>query len=106
MQAISARPQPYAILGYCDVLIGAPAQAVSFMNSAVQHDPQNWFYRYGLAVATAAAGRDPHPMLRQALELNPLESTIHTALGTFAGHNPRSWARAARRAAMPLETGD
>jgi Flp pilus assembly protein TadD len=102
--ALSSRPQSYAILGYCDVVSGRTAAAVSLMNQAVARDPQDWRYRYSLAVATAANGQNPFPALHQASFLDPSESIIADAATSFAGHSARKWKRAGRNAEMLVTT--
>jgi hypothetical protein len=74
------------------------------MDQAIARDPQNWVYRYGLALAQAADGRDPRPVLAYAEALDPLEPMIQTAVSTLRGGNPRSWPRAARTLEMPVST--
>jgi O-antigen ligase/polysaccharide polymerase Wzy-like membrane protein len=104
ISALSSRPQSYAILGYCDVVSGRTAAAVSLMNQAVARDPQDWRYRYSLAVATAANGQNPFPALHQASFLDPSESIIADAATSFAGHSARKWKRAGRNAEMLVTT--
>ena len=100
--AVSSRPQPYAIVGYCDLYAESPEAAVLEMGKALQRDPANWLYHYGLAVAEAAAGRDPHPQLRQAERLDPREQILQDAAINFGGNSPRRWRWAASHAQMPV----
>ena len=78
IDALSYRPEPFQLLAYCDVRLGAPALAVRAMGKAVRLDPDNWEYRYGLALVRAAAGIDPRPAARQAQRLNPKEKLAGT----------------------------
>ena len=54
-----ARPEPYAILGFCDVRLGKPELAERMMRNAVDRDPNSWVYHYGLALVLASTGRGP-----------------------------------------------
>lgn len=74
--AISAQPEPYAIEGYCDASRGSPRRGIREMAMAVGRDPDNWKWRYGLAVATARAGKDPRAAMRKAMRLNPREPLV------------------------------
>lgn len=99
--ALSARPEPYAVLGYCDARL-APQLGVQMMRRAVERDPGFWEYRYGLAIARAAAGQDPKPALDAAQRLDPLEPLVREARRLFAGaQGPRSWRRRALDARLP-----
>ncbi len=49
-EVLSPRPEPYAILGYCDVRLGVSRLGVQAMENAISRDPGNWEYHYGLAL--------------------------------------------------------
>lgn len=100
IRAASSRPQPYAIIGYCQIVAGAPDQAVREMRAAVSRDPMNWQYLYGLALADAAAGSNPHAGLMAAARLNPYESMLQTAQRRLSGNSRRRWRRIAPRLPM------
>jgi hypothetical protein len=74
--ALSANPEPYQIIGYCEALANSPRAAIRNLTLAVDRDPDNWRYRFGLAVARAAGGRDARQALRQTQRLDPRESTV------------------------------
>ena len=57
--ALSVRPEPFLVIGFCDVRIGQPKLGVQAMQAAIDRDPDNWTYRYGLALTKAAAGHRP-----------------------------------------------
>ncbi|HEY8866363.1 MAG TPA: tetratricopeptide repeat protein, partial [Solirubrobacteraceae bacterium] len=101
ISAIGARPEPFEILGYCDVRLGAPALAVTAFERAVRRDPNNWELRYGLALARAADGRDPRAQARIALRLNPREPLAHDAVRAFRTRAPAQWRRRALMARLP-----
>jgi len=70
---LDVRPEPYEIIGFCDLRSGLPGQGVAEMHEAVRRDPGSWETYYALAIAQAAAGIDPRSAARRALEMNPLE---------------------------------
>lgn len=104
--AVSSRPQPYQIIGLCDVVLDDPQPAVGLLNQAVTRDPQSWLYQYSLAIAQAAVGQDPRPALERAEVLDPLEPMMQTAANAFSGDNPRRWERAAPHVEMLVTTSN
>jgi O-antigen ligase len=91
IRAISSRPEPYEVLGYCAVRAGNPGRGAREMREAIDRDPDNWEYRYGLGLALAIAGRDPRPVLREAHRLNPLGILTFDVEERFGSDNPRVW---------------
>ena len=71
------------------------------MGKAVRLDPDNWEYRYGLALVRAAAGMDPRPAARQAQRLNPKEELTGEGVERFEAAPPREWRRLALEAPLP-----
>jgi hypothetical protein len=100
-RALGFRPEPYEVLGYCAIQDGRPSAAVADFRRAVDHDPDNWEYRYGLAVARAAAGQDPSPDVRTAQHLGPFQVLPDDAAQLFSTSNPRLWERRALLAPLP-----
>ena len=98
INSFSLRPEPYRIIGFCDIRRGRGEAAVAAMRKAIDKSPRNWESHYGLALALASSGRDPGPALRRTQELNPRESFVQHAVDAFRGGSPDSWRRAA-----PLE---
>ena len=98
---LSPRPEPYLLLGYCDMRLGLPTLAVDQMAAAASRDPRNWRYRYGLAVARARAGLDPRQAARAAARLNPLSDMAQAGVARFRGRSPAAWRRAGRTAPLP-----
>ena len=93
---LDMRPEPYEVMGYCEVWLGNASAGVVAMREAIDRDPDNWEYHQGLAIARAGAGLDPRQEARKALRLNPLEpSTIDTAR-RLRGTDRRRWRRQAR----------
>jgi hypothetical protein len=95
ISALSSRPEPYMILGYCDILRGSEGAAVAAMRTAVKRDPENWLPYYGLAVADGAARRDPRSAIHEAQVLNPLEPVVQQLAISLRGRNPTRWQQAA-----------
>lgn len=102
LSALSSRAEPFALLGFCDVRLGYPDLAIRALENAVARDAGNWEYHYSLALVRGAAGRDPRPAARRALELNPLSSLARTAVRRFATEDPQKWERRALSARLPL----
>jgi len=102
--ALGVRPEPYVLIGYCDVRLGRPKLAVRALERAVRLDPDNWEMHYGLALVRGAAGLDPRAQARDAARLNPSDSDLATALvASFKGtDDPRAWRQRALRAPLPL----
>jgi O-antigen ligase len=102
--ALGARPEPYAILGFCDIRLGDNVPAEREMRKAVDRDPNNWVYHYGLALALAAEGENPRSEIEEARRLNPREQRAIEAEEAFASTNdPEQWKRRARRARLPIQ---
>ena len=102
ISAIGARPEPWEIVGYCDMLLGSGDLAERAMRNAADRDPKDWEFRYALALVRARAGRDPRPAARQALALSPHEPLARQAVAMFASDSRRSWARRARQAPLDV----
>jgi hypothetical protein len=106
ISAVASRPQPYQIIGLCDVVTGHPTQAAAWVSQAAARDPGNWIYPYSLGIARAAVGQDPQPALRQAELLDPLESMIRTTAKTFRGRSPLRLEQTAKRVEMLVTETD
>ena len=102
LSALGSRPEPYELLGYCAIRDGQAQQAIADMKSAIDRDPHNWNFRYGLALARAAAGLDPRSQVRQAQAMNPLEPLVRDAKKRFATHRPQLWRHRARQVAARI----
>jgi hypothetical protein len=100
---LSARPEPYEILGLCDLQSGRPALGVAEMRQAVRRDPASWERYYALALAQASDGVDPRPAAARALRMNPHEPLTRQAVRQLRGSSRTRWvqeARAVRAAAL------
>jgi hypothetical protein len=66
---------------------------VRALSEALDRDPNNWEYHFGLAVMRAAAGLDPRHQARVALRLNPLGPSPNDAVARFDTSSKASWKR-------------
>jgi hypothetical protein len=92
---LSARPQPYEILGFCDLRRGEPGLGVAAMDRALGRDPGSWESFYALAIARAAAGIDPRAAAARALRMNPFEPLTRQAVRALGGSSPAEWVKRA-----------
>jgi hypothetical protein len=102
LDALGNRPEPYEVVGYCAARSTRPRNGVTAMRAAVKRDPDNWEYRYGLAVARAMAGQDPRPAAHAAVIRNPREAQARRAVAVFRDGGPAAWRRDARRLGLAL----
>jgi hypothetical protein len=104
---LAVRPEPYEILGFCDVARGLPRLGVLAMNQAVRRDPGSWETHYALAIARASAGIDPRPAAALALAMNPLDPLTRQAVREFRSASPTEWvSRAAIVRAAALRSNE
>jgi O-antigen ligase len=87
------RPEPYELLGYCDLQRGFSRLGMEAMQEAINHDPSNWEGYYSLALAQASAGLDPRVSARRALQMNPKDPLTIQAARAFAATSPSGWPR-------------
>jgi hypothetical protein len=80
IEILSIRPEPYEVLGFCQTRRGFNRLAVEALTRATRQDPNNWEFRYGLALVRAAAGLDPRADARAALALNPRDTRVRTVV--------------------------
>lgn len=99
---VSARPQPFQILSYCNSRAGEHELAIDMAKAAVERDPQSWVSLYGLALVQGAAGEDPRAAARRALELNPNAPLTQAAVEWFDTSDPKEWERRALAARLPI----
>jgi O-antigen ligase len=104
---LDVRPEPYEILGLCDIERGLPRRGVAAMKRAVHYDPGSWETYYTLALAQAAAGIDPRPAAARALRMDPLEALTQQEVREFRTSSPTEWVkRAATVRAAALASND
>lgn len=74
--AVDVRPEPYEVVGFCQSRRGFHRLAAEALTRAVALDPDNWEFRYGLAVVRGAGGMNPVAAARAAQALNPLDPVV------------------------------
>lgn len=92
---LDVRPEPYEIVGFCDLERGMPRLAIAAMGEARSHDPSSWETYYALAIAQASAGIDPRANVQRALHMDPLEPLTREAARELRGSSPTEWVRRA-----------
>jgi hypothetical protein len=103
---LDVRPEPYEVLGFCDLERRLPRMAVSAMGKAVHYDP-TWETYYALALAQAAAGIDPRASAGRALAMSPHEPLAIRAMRLLRTSSPTAWvARAAILRTAALSSND
>jgi len=88
--ALSVRPEPAAIQGFCALRAGDAAGARRWIGEAIRRDPRDWELRYDRAVVLARTGGDPAPDLAAAGRLDPLEPDVTAAAADPAGWKGRA----------------
>jgi O-antigen ligase len=91
---MAVRPEPYQMIGYCDLDQGRLTQAVAAMRKAVGEQPRNWEYHFSLAIALAESGKDPRQEYATAARLNPLEPSIKEARSGLGSASAADWPKA------------
>jgi O-antigen ligase len=100
---LDVRPEPYEIVGFCDLERGRPRLGLEAMRRASALDPGSWETYYALAIAQASAGMDPRQSAQRALQMNPLEPLTREAARELRGSSATGWvehAAAVRVAAL------
>jgi uncharacterized membrane protein YhaH (DUF805 family) len=93
--------EAYEILGYCNLRGDEVDLALRSMRAAHEHDPDDWQFAYGLAIAQAFAGEDPRPAAALAVRLNPQEELAVELSRRLRAADPERWPRVAARAGIP-----
>lgn len=103
LDALRLRPEPYMVIGYCDIGRGETDLALQAMRNAVERDPGSWETHYGLGLARASAGLDPRSQIATARRLNPLEPRAREAQRLLRGDDPQKWERRALEARLTID---
>jgi O-antigen ligase len=98
---VLSRPEPFEILGYCDLRAGQISLAEGAFASAHERDPDDWHYLYGAAIARAMAGGDPRPLIRASAARNPRNIYNVTMLRRFTKYPRSQWRTFAHDASIP-----
>jgi len=88
---LDVRPEPYEIVGFCDLQRGLPRLGLRAMRQASALDPGSWETYYALAIAQASAGVDPRQSAQRALWMNPLEPLTREAARELRGSSATGW---------------
>jgi hypothetical protein len=91
IRTLEIRPEPYEVLGFCHVQQGFDRLGAAAMEEAVERDPDNWEFQYGLAVVRGSAGLDPRPAAQKALQQNPNDKLTKSLVGYVNTSDPRRW---------------
>ena len=91
ISTLAIRPEPYEVIGLCQIRAGRPAFAVQAFKRASDRDPDNWRYRYELATAQGNAGIDPRPQLLAAKRLNPHNAELNSLISTIPPGQSAAW---------------
>jgi len=91
LSAVGTDPEGFEILGWCRMEAHRNAAAIDAMREAVRLDRNHWRFRYGLAIAEAAAGRDPRPNVRRARRLNPREQIFTNGVALKLARASGGW---------------
>jgi hypothetical protein len=102
LDTLGVRARPHELLGYCAIRSGRHDAAAGHMRTAIGVDPRSGDLHYGLALAQAAAGRDPRPAIRRARALSPRDALIIDAQRLFDTPDRGTWRRWGRRLAARL----
>jgi cytochrome c-type biogenesis protein CcmH/NrfG len=81
IRTLEIRPEPYEVLGFCDVRQGFDRLGVAALEQAVERDPDNWEFHYALAVVRGSAGLDPRATAQAALQHNPHDPLTKSLVG-------------------------
>jgi hypothetical protein len=91
ISTLEIRPEPYEVVGLCQIRAALPAFAVQAFKHASDRDPDNWRYRYELATAQGNAGIDPRPELLAAQRLNPHNAELNSLISTIPPGQSAAW---------------
>jgi O-antigen ligase len=102
IDALSVRAEPFELLAYCDARSGEAELAERMAREAIERDPDNWEFRYVLAVVRATAGNDPREAAGEARELNPLDGRVRELEEGVQTDDPEQWGAVGRTAPLLL----
>jgi O-antigen ligase len=113
LAALSAVPdqgRAFEIVAFCDLRNRKPRAAMQAIDKAIAADPDNWQYRFDMAIARAQNAQDPRSALAQARVRKPREREIQLFAADARGRSPVRWRQAGldARAGLLLlgEVGD
>ena len=97
---VGARAEPFEVVAYCDARYHHTVLAVAATQNAINRDPENWEYRYDMAVVRGLGGLDPRAAAREARKLNPLSPLAAALAKALRTSNRQVWRVAAAKAPL------
>jgi hypothetical protein len=97
---VGARAEPFEVVGYCDARYHHTRLAVAAIQNAINRDPENWEYRYDMAVVRGLGGLDPRAAARRAHTLNPISPLTGALAKAMRTSNQHVWRLAAAKAPL------
>jgi O-antigen ligase len=91
IRTLEIRPEPYEVLAFCDVREGFDRLGVAALDRALDRDPDNWEFHYGLAIVRGSAGLDPRSAARAALSHNPRDPLTRSLVDYVDTSDPQRW---------------
>ena len=88
---LDVRPEPYEILGFCDIQRGQPGSGSLRCSGRFTTTRGSWETYYTLAIAQAASGVDPRPAAQRALRMNPRDPLTQEEAREFNTSSPTEW---------------
>lgn len=89
VSTLAMRAEPYEAIAYCQARRGERRLALRAMEEAVEREPANPKFRYGLALMRGAAGLDPRPAARVARRFDPQDAATQALVRELARGTPR-----------------
>jgi tetratricopeptide (TPR) repeat protein len=94
--------EPYEIRAWCSARLGRGEEALAAISQAIQRDPENWRYRYGLAVMRGVNGLDPRRSATRAQRMNPRDAQALALVRSLESAGaPAEWENIARNTPLP-----
>jgi hypothetical protein len=96
IRTLEIRPEPYEALAFCDVREGFDSLGVAALDRALDRDPDNWEFHYGLAVVRGSAGLDPRSAADDALSHNPRDPLTRSLVDYVDTSDRQTWIKKTR----------
>ena len=93
LASVPDQGRAYEFVAFCDMGARDTPAALSAISKAIEADPNNWQYRFDLALARAQNGQDPSAALAKAHSLNPREPMVKQLADAVRGNRPPGCAR-------------
>jgi hypothetical protein len=106
LRAVPAQGRAFEIVAFCDLRNRRPRAAMQAIDKAIAADPDNWRYRFDMAIARGQNAQDPDVALAQAQTRKRRERAIGEFRHDARGKNPARWRQAALDARAALLLAD